>query len=158
MRPVIEADTRAAVGLLDEVADRAEDMSGALELVADDFIEVTEAVFASRGMLAGGWQPLDPDWAAYKAEIGGGPPGEFTGLLRSALTSRHGNYSVRRIGTDRAVLGTNVPHAHLFNRGRGGQPPRPLIPPAAWLAARWAPMVGAYLSAGRDSRVARGLL
>lgn len=103
----------------------AEDMRPAFEAIADVFLESERRQFATEGRWgSGGWAPLSPDYARWKARHYPGQPilRRDDDLFRS-LTS---GPAVRRIERDRVWLGSDVDHGRYHQLGQGVPRRRPV--------------------------------
>jgi len=82
--------------------------------------------FASHGMRVGGWAPLSPRTAAWKAENGFPPaPLVRTGRLLESLSSLRG--SPNDVSAHQATFGTNVPYAKFHQYGTTRMPRRQIV-------------------------------
>lgn len=137
-------------GVIRRLRQSAEDPRPVLREVADDFRAVMSAQFSTSGGFSGGWAPSTP---GYRARKGGGAPGVVTGVMRRSLTTR-GAGSHQRVTRDEMTVGSlatargRARHTDLYDRGRGGQVARPLVPPARVLARRWTPILARVLDTG----------
>ena len=112
--------------VIDRMADRVDDASPAFEAMADRFAAAEQAQFASQGGFGGGgWAPLSPAYAAWKASRGGGPILVLTGALKGSLTSRP--FGVETISNKQAVFGTAVAYAGYHQSGTSKMPARPPV-------------------------------
>lgn len=112
--------------VLDRMADRVEDASPAFEELADRFAAAESQQFASQGAFGGGgWAPLSPAYAAWKASRFPGPILVRTGALKGSLTGRP--LGVEMIGAQQAVFGTNIPYAGYHQSGTSKMPARPPV-------------------------------
>ena len=129
-------------------ADRADDLRPALQDAAEAFRGLFGDVFKTRGATAGViWAAPTDSYRRRKGRTR--PPGVFTGLLLSSLTRRRSRHSVERITADTVTVGTTAPHAHLFERGRGGQRARRLTPSRSRLEQAGAEALSGHLSGRR---------
>jgi phage gpG-like protein len=90
-------------------------------------IELSNAAnFAANGLPAGGWAPLDPQYAAFKAAKFPGR-GTLIGngrLFRSVTTMTSG---ISSISPTKAEFGTNVEYAKFHQYGTRKMPKRKII-------------------------------
>lgn len=105
------------------IADNAEDLSPAFEAIADVFTTANRRQFDSQGAFgSGGWQPLSPPYAAWKARH---YPGKTilrrTDDLFRSLTQ---GPAVRVIQPHRLVLGSDVEYGKYHQAGGDGVPRR----------------------------------
>lgn len=76
----------------------------------------------------GTWEPLAPDYAAWKAKTYPGKPIlQATGEMYDGLTRAKSKYSVRRADRDGGEWGTDAPYAHYHQEGTGRMPRRKII-------------------------------
>jgi hypothetical protein len=118
-------DVQGADGpVLNQVADRVDNLEPALLDAADTFRSREQQVFATAA--GGSWDPLDPSTVKRKGSsrvlVDDG------GLLRS-LTVRGDRYHVERVTPDELLVGTRNPVAHLHRDGARGMPRRDPVPP-----------------------------
>lgn len=106
---------------------RVQDLRPLFATLADRFATVEAGQFASQGALgSGGWAPLSPAYAAWKARrYPGAGILHRTGTLAASLTTRP--FGVEDITRDQAVFGTRVPYAGYHQAGTDRMPPRPPI-------------------------------
>lgn len=109
-------------------ADAVEDYRPAWPDVQAAMEAVEEAQFSSQGAHgSGGWAPLNPRYAAYKAATYGAKPIlERTGDLKASLTGKTGK-SVREMRRLEFQYGTRVPYAGFHQSGTSRMPRRKLI-------------------------------
>lgn len=140
MAALLELSFHGDTQLQRTLADRAERVEDARPLwnhLADRFARLERRQFASEGAYgSGGWDPLSPRYAAWKAA---NYPGQTIlrrddHLFRS-LTSRP--FGVEVIEPDHMVVGTDVEYAGFHQRGDGVPQRRPVELPEverqAWL-------------------------
>lgn len=107
---------------LDRWADAIDDASPAFEAMADDFLDIDAAQFASEGGRSGGWAPLAPSTVRSR---GSAHPILFeSGRLQQSLTTRSSTDAVRRITADSLEVGTTVPWARYHQTGTARMPRR----------------------------------
>jgi phage gpG-like protein len=88
------------------------------------FLDAERKQFASRGGFgSGGWAPLNPDYARWKAAKAGKPILRRTDELFRSLTS---GPAVRTMEPHRLVLGSDVEHGRYHQKGEG-VPRRPPV-------------------------------
>lgn len=123
----IHADTAPGHALLERIADRLDDRSGLLDLLADLIADYETDVFDTSGH--GQWAPLDPATVAQK---GSSRILVETGGLLEALTGEG-----RSEGESVVLSGTE--YAGYLKGGARGAPPRDPAPePSRGDAERWA--------------------
>lgn len=109
------------------MAERAKDVSPALDGWVDDVVEEVTLQFATEGSRFGAaWAPLTPAYAAWKAVH---YPGKTilrrTDKLFESLTVRP--LAVERIGKQSATVGTDVSYAKYHAKGTSKMPSRPFL-------------------------------
>ncbi len=141
-----------ALADLRAMRERGEDVRPALREAADDFRVVMGQQFTSSGGLTGGWVGLSPGYQARKQrDRPGRRTGVYTGVMQRSLTTR-GAGSTQRVTKSRLVVGASATargrarHVHLFDKGRGNQPARPVVPPARVFEQRWSPIFERHLA------------
>jgi len=111
-------------------------------------LELSNAAnFAANGLPAGGWAPLDPQYAAFKAaKFPGRPTLVGNGrLFRSVATMSSGLSS---ISPTKAEFGTNVEYAKFHQYGTRKMPKRKIIFEPAGFAKNTANDATKWISAG----------
>lgn len=128
-------------------ADHVEDLRPAWDAIVDDFLEIEERQFDSEGRHgSGGWDPLSPDYAAWKlAQVGPKPILEFTGDLRRSLTD---GPEVRILEHSWAVFGSADPKGAYHQQGTDRMPRRPPVDLTEAERRRWVKMVQRYIVEG----------
>ena len=109
---------------LARVQDDINDFRPAWEAIADDFVSIEQAQFASQGATgSGGWAPLSPIYAAWKARhYPGKPTLERTGQLKASLTGRP--FGVERIDPKSMAVGSDVDYGLFHQQGTERMPRR----------------------------------
>ena len=90
------------------------DLTPVWDTVVDDFRELQDQQFDRGGPPSRRWRRNDPRWRRRK---GGQPVGVYRGALQRSLTTRATGAVEQRNATN-IVLGSRVPHAHLFAAAR----------------------------------------
>ena len=110
---------------LSRVSAGVRDFRPAWEQIVSQVERIEEEQFSSQGAHgSGGWQPLSPAYAAWKARnFGGGGILVRTGRLRSSLTRRNPD-SIREVRPLELRFGTRVPYAAFHQRGTRALPER----------------------------------
>jgi phage gpG-like protein len=103
------------------------DAAPAFEAMADHQAAVNTKQFTSRGAYgSGGWAPLSPQYAAWKARhYPGKGTLELSGDLRDSLTKRP--FGIDVVKSDGMVIGTGVPYAPFHQKGTDTMPARPVF-------------------------------
>ena len=108
------------------VQDNVTDVSPAWEEMARDFMGVEAQQFGSGGMFSGGWSPLSPRYAAWKAKnYPGQPIMVLTGALRDQLTKRP--FGIEQIGPLDMVIGSDLDYGGYHQRGDDPMPQRRVV-------------------------------
>lgn len=112
---------------LSRFGDSVKDLSPAFREIAKNFHEIEKKQFASQGGYgSGGWAPLSPTYAEWKARhYPGAPILRRTGRLLSSLIGKTQD-TIEEIGKHDLSLGTSVPYSIFHQKGRG-VPRRPVI-------------------------------
>lgn len=128
--------------------DAATDARPAWEAMADSFQQAEARQFRTEGLYgSGGWAPLSPRYAAWKARH---YPGATilvrTGDLRDSLTRRP--FGVEVILPRRAIFGSDVRYGGFHQRGDGVPRRRPVELPES-LRRRWVKILQRFLVTGQ---------
>ena len=109
---------------LSRIHDDINDFTPAWEAMAEDFLSAEKAQFASSGATgSGGWSPLSPRYAAWKARrFPGQPILVRTGRLRDTLTKRP--FGVERIDPKQMAIGSDVSYGLFHQQGTDRMPRR----------------------------------
>jgi phage gpG-like protein len=98
---------------LQGISDRAQDLRGVWPEISTDFQSVMSQSFAEQG-----WKPINPEYAAWKAEHGfSSLILEKTGRLKRSLTGA-GPEFLFRASDDQLSVGTTVPYAGAVRKTR----------------------------------------
>lgn len=127
-------------------AEGVQDLSPAFERIADDFSKLSAEQFESEGAEgSGGWAPLSPRYAAWKAKrYPGAKILEREGWLKGALAGDN-EYRIREIGKTELALGAKLPYALYHQTGTRRMPARPPIQLTDADKRRWSKIVHEYL-------------
>jgi len=141
----IEGDTQIMRGL-SRFADDVKDLSPAFREIAKDFKEIESKQFGSAGGRgSGGWTPLSPKYAEWKAKhYLGRPLMVLSGLLRESLQGDN-PYTIADIEPLQVTLGTQIPYAIYHQLGGGKLPQRRLIDLTEDDKAHWVKLIQQYL-------------
>lgn len=138
---------------LDRLADRAEDLTPAWEVLRQRFLRVELRQFASEGRYSGGWAPLSPRYAAWKARH---YPGKTilrrTDELWRSLTV---GPEIAILRPTEMTLGTAVPYAiHHQRPSTPGQPPRRRpLELSEYERRQWVKVLQAHIVTGHQTGV-----
>lgn len=119
-----DGTTVGGAPVLTSVAQRLEDLTPALEQIAEDYRDREQVAFATAGF--GTWAFNAPSTLA--AKVGNRPLIDSGGLLVS-YTRRGARYNVARLTNDELILGSRSPVARLAKAGPRGMPKRNPSPP-----------------------------
>lgn len=130
--------------------DAAEDARPAWEVLAGSFQTAQRRQFRSEGTYgSGGWAPLSPRYAAWKARnYPGAPILVRTGDLRASLTERP--FGVEVIEPRFAIFGSDVRYGLFHQQGDGVPRRRPVELPES-LRRRWVKVLQRWLVTGKAS-------
>lgn len=112
------------------------DYRPALEEVVDYMMDQTKHQFRSQGKRSGGWQPLSPQWTAFKAKHRFRPE-----ILRQkrkgptlfkSVTKKGASGQVLSVGPHELQFGTKIPYAAIHQHGGTG-PKGQIIPQRPFL-------------------------
>ncbi|WP_427017868.1 phage virion morphogenesis protein [Pseudarthrobacter sp. P1] len=117
----------AFVLVLDRFRQQLANASPAFEAMADHQALINKKQFFSHGAYgSGGWAPLSPAYATWKAHhFPGRGVLERTGDLRESLTDRP--FGIDEITDTKMVIGTGVDYAPYHQNGTKNMPARPLF-------------------------------
>jgi phage gpG-like protein len=121
----IQLDTFGDVQLdrqLVRFQERVTDLSPALELLADDFLDINRRQFDSEGGNSAGWAPLAASTVSSRGSAH--PILVEHGDLRASLTQRGGKGAIREVGPHELFVGTDIGYAQYHQRGTARMPRR----------------------------------
>lgn len=132
---------------LERYADAVEDARPLWHALADDFVSIEQRQFATEGGYgSGGWSPLSPKYAAWKARhYPGQPILQREGDLVESLTSRP--LGVEVIDARRMVIGSDIAHGEFHQLGDGVPQRRP-VELTAGDRRRWTRALQRYVVTG----------
>lgn len=131
---------------LERWSDNAEDLTPAWDELRDRFVRLEERQFSSQGRYgSGGWSPLSPGYASWKARhYPGRPILEREGDLRRSLTE-----PAVYLATPRSmVVGSDVEHGLYHQRGDGVPRRRPVELPESE-RREWVQVLQRFIVTGR---------
>lgn len=134
---------------LERVADNVEDATPAWEAMADRFVTVERRQFSSEGRYAsGGWAPLSPRYAAWKARH---YPGQKIlqreGDLIRSLTERP--FGVEVITPQKMWIGSSVEYGAYHQHGGPRLPRRRPVELTEGERRRWVKILQRFVMTGR---------
>lgn len=135
--------------VLTRFENNAQDAEPAFQKMADHFAQMNNKQFDSEGgHYGGGWDPLKPQYAKWKATK---RPGkgilEFDGLLRESLTQRP--FGVDEVTGTGMTVGTGVEYARYHQDGTDDMPARELLGrPTREDTKMWAKMMHSWIVKG----------
>jgi len=111
---------------LDQAAIAFSDLTPLWPEIRDEFFAVEQELFATEGGsgAGGGWEPLSPAYAAWKAAAFGTPIEVRTGALMASLAGSGADVSM---GPDSMTIGTLLSYAGYQQFGTSRMPARPVI-------------------------------
>lgn len=111
-------------------ADAVKDLRPVWDDIADDFRKREGQLWASEGSVQGmgGWVPLNPKYAAWKAANGfGNKILVKAGRLRASMTDPTSSDHIQHKTPTGLEIGTFVPYAIYHQRGTSKMPRRPIV-------------------------------
>lgn len=134
---------------IDRHLDAVDDARPVWEELADSFVRAERRQFASEGKYAsGGWAPLSPKYARWKARhYPGKPILELTGDLKKSLTERP--LGIEVILPRRMVIGSTIPYGEHHQHGGGTLPRRRPIELTESVRRGWVKTMQRYLVTGK---------
>lgn len=123
----VEGDVQMARGF-SRFAEGVKDLRPAFREIEKSFREIERKQFQSVGMYgSGGWVPLSPTYAEWKAaRFPGRPILQLTGALMRSLTGRTPD-SITEIERLALAIGTRLKYAVYHQKGTPRMPARPII-------------------------------
>lgn len=122
------------------------DMRGAFETLRDRFLELERRQFATQGGFSGGWRPLSPRYAEWKAHH---YPGKTilrrTDDLWRSLTE---GPDIAIIEPGYMILGTSVEYAQAHQEGAGHLPRRRPVDLPERERREWVKVIQSYIRTG----------
>ncbi len=120
---------------LDDIKNRSRNFTPLFSRIEEDLRWHWAGNFTSNGLPVGGWAPLDPEYAAWKATHFPGSTMIRSGKLFKSLSEHHG--SVNDIGRHEARFGTKIEYAKFHQMGTTKMPKRQLVYEPAEASLRW---------------------
>ena len=123
----IEIDTDKVEDRLDEMKKRIKKMKPVFYWARRELENRYAANFTANGLPSGGWSPLSPKYASWKAtHVPGAPPMIRTGKLFRSVTELE-NSRLNVITDSRAEFGTDVEYAKFHQYGTNKMAKRRII-------------------------------
>lgn len=136
---------------LEGIADRAEDMRPAWEVLRGRFLRVEQRQFASQGRYSGGWAPLSPRYAAWKARH---YPGKTilrrTDQLWRSLTQ---GPEIAILEPRFMMLGSAVRYGAFHQAGGGNLPRRRPVELSEYERRQWVKVMQSHIVTGGQTGV-----
>jgi phage gpG-like protein len=131
---------------LSRFGEHAKDLSEPFREIVKDFHKIERRQFETEGSYgSGGWQPLSPRYAEWKAKkYPGRPIMVLSGLLKESLLGDN-PYSVELVTPKSMEVGTVINYAIYHQKGTSKMPARPLIQLTEDDKKRWIKFIQAYL-------------
>lgn len=143
----VKVDIADAVKRLQAIDRRSENVRPTLLWARTELEEAYADNFATNGLPVGGWSPLDPKYAAWKAgTFPGRPTMVRSGALFQSLTTLRGAPNV--VGNMEATFGTSVRYARFHQDGTFRMPKRRVLFEPPTFAKRLAMKVGDWVANG----------
>lgn len=136
--------------------DQIKDFRPLWDKIVGSFRRIEAEQFGSEGGTgSGGWRPLSPQYAAWKAQhYPGAPILVRKGALKASLVGITG-YTIDRRTPDSLLIGTSIPYALYHQKGTGRMPARKPIELSMANRDEWTKMTHRFLV---DVAKAEGLL
>jgi phage gpG-like protein len=146
----IKYDDDDAQELVDDIKRRGKDFRPVFRKIRDDLRSAFAKNFTSNGLEVGGWQPLDPGYAAWKSvHFPGAPPMVRTGkMFQSLATLRGGNNEIDRHHARFGTSGINYAEFHQY--GTSKMPKREIVFIPQGAERTWSKMAVEYLAGGQE--------
>lgn len=136
---------------LTRFADNIKDARPVWDKLAGRFARLERRQFAGEGTFSGGWAPLSPAYAAWKARhYPGKPILERTGELKRDLTERPLAIEVLEPGF--LLLGTAREYGEFHQRGAGDLPQRRPIEFPEGERREWVKVLQRFIVTGKATR------
>jgi len=146
----ITIDARAAIKRMKDMERRSTDFKSVFRWAKRELGLMNAQNFTSNGLPVGGWSPLDPKYAAWKAiHFPGAPTMVRSGKLFNSLRSLNGG--VNSIGLKKATFGTDVEYAKFHQYGTTKMAKRKLVFEPAGFAERLALLAAKHVADGKLS-------
>jgi len=126
------------------IKERSKNFTHIFLRIKEDLRQHWAGNFTSNGLPVGGWDPLDPEYAAWKSSHFPGPTMIRTGRLFRSLTQLDGNAS--DVGRREATFGTKIEYAKFHQYGTLKMPKRQLVYEPAGASLRWGEWAADYLA------------
>lgn len=131
---------------LEGISDRVVDMRPAWSELQRRFLIVESRQFRSQGGFSGGWSPLSPRYAAWKARR---YPGKTilrrTDELFRSLTE---GPDIAILEPDHMILGTSVDYGGYHQDGSGRLPRRRPVELPDWERREWVKVIQSFIGTG----------
>lgn len=149
----IKYDDDEAQENLDDMIDRGKDFRPVFRKIREELRSAFSANFLSNGLPVGGWRPLDPQYASWKAvNFPGAPPMVQTGELFRNLASLRGKSS--DIDKRTARFGTSgIKYASFHQYGTSKMPKREIVFVPQGAEQRWSGWAADYIVNGAEATV-----
>lgn len=138
---------------LDRWATNVDDVTPAWNVIADDFARIEREQFASEGRRSsGGWSPLSPAYARWKAaHYPGKPILQREGDLIRSLTERP--FGVEVILPGYMAIGSDVDYGRYHQRGAGNLPQRRPIELRESDRVKWVKIIQRFIVTGEAPKL-----
>lgn len=143
----IDWDSQQVDDQVDDMDRRLDDMRPIFRKMREYFERNWSGNFLSNGLRVGGWQPLDAEYAAWKAQhFPGTPPLVRTGSLFNSIRSLRG--APNEINKKNATFGTNIKYAKFHQYGTTKMPKREFIFEPVEFRREWGDRIVKYVADG----------
>jgi phage gpG-like protein len=148
LRIRIKVDARAAIARMNSMERRSKDFRPIFRWAKRELERANAENFARNGLPVGGWSPLKPRYAAWKAtKFPGAPIMVASGKLFRELRSLNGPANSIRMKS--ATFGTDLEYAKFHQYGTTRMPKRKIVYEPKQFAERLAILAADYVSDGR---------
>lgn len=131
---------------LTEMSARAKNLTPIFVWAQQELRKANAENFTANGLPVGGWAPLSPQYAAWKAMHFPAPPMQVTGRLFRSLTSLAGPANV--ITPTWAQFGTDIEYAKFHQYGTTKMPARQIVYEPTGFAREFGSRVIGYVANG----------
>lgn len=148
LRIKIKIDARRAISRMRAMERRSKDFRSVFKWAKRELQRANAENFAANGLPVGGWSPLKPRYAAWKAtKFPGAPTLVMSGKLFRELRSLNG--PVNSIGLTKATFGTDIEYAKFHQYGTTKMAKRQIVYEPTGFAERLAIIAADYVTDGR---------
>jgi phage gpG-like protein len=148
VRIKVSVDAEKAIDRMSDMEKRSRDFRVVLRFAKAELAKANKLNFNSLGLPVGGWSPLQPRYASWKArEFPGTPPMIVSGKLFRSLTQLDG--PANSIGLTKATFGTDIEYAKFHQYGTTKMAKRKIVYEPVLFAKSLAIIAAGYVADGR---------